>query len=239
MRMQSTVKQVTVSSVSVLISLLFGGCQIPESASEGAAGQRQDVYTWTARDADDRWTFPVPDGWYGGSYYQIMDRVSAAERGGEGDTPYVQILRTFSRDARGLDAILFHLEMSADGSHGDASILKINTTPITSTGDGFPAINQITTELWTELGQDLFRSTAGALDVKLIRHQEDVVKGNRVATAGFKVIMGAGRDDRYDGEILIYRPPVVTSFSLEAPWHVAGLRLEEMWTMVRSIEFKE
>lgn len=199
----------------------------------------QNVLAWTAQDANDRWTFPVPDGWYGGSYYQIRDRVSAAEQRGEGDALHIRILRTLSRDARGLDAILLHLETSADGSHGDATFLKVNTIPATSTGDGFPAITQLTTEMWTKYGQRLLGSTKGALNVQLIGHQEDIViRGNRVATAGFKIIKGAGRD-RYEGITIIYRPSGVTTFNLDAPWHVANPRFEEMWTIVRSLQFKK
>ena len=193
---------------------------------------------WTAQDANEKWMFTVPIGWYGGSYYQIMEKVSAGEQRGESDALHIQILRTLSRDARYLDAFLFHLETSADGSHGDASFLKINTTPRTSAKDGFPPIYQLTPEVWNRYGQRLLSSTQDALDVELIRHQEDIViQGYPVATAGFKIIRDAGRD-RYEGIIIIYRQSSVTTFNLEASWHIAGLRLEEMWKMARSIRFK-
>jgi hypothetical protein len=217
----------------VTAALLISSLQCPVACAQ------DDKAGWVAEDANNKWRLRVPEGWYGGGYYQITDRVSAMEKKGEGDTLPAQILRGLSRDARDLDAILLHLEMSADDSHGDGSFLKIRTTPAVSGASGFPAITQLTPEVWIKLGQRLLASTPGARDVQLIRHQEDIViRGNQVATAGFKIVKDTG-SDRYQGMIIIYRFPGVTTFLLDAPWHIAGLRLEEMWTMARSIRFQE
>jgi hypothetical protein len=150
----------------------------------------------------------------------------------------VALLRNLATQARYVDAILFQLEKSADGSRGDGSFLKIRTT--TAGPDAFPPISTLTNEMWIKYGGRLLSSTADEVDVQLIRHQEDIlIRGNRVATAGYKILKkGSGRD-RYQGLIVVYRKSGVTTFNLDAPWHVGGLRLEEMWEMVRSIRFKE
>jgi len=196
----------------------------------------QNAWAWTAEDANGEWSLIVRGEWYGGSYYQIMDRVRAATDRGEGDTLYVQLLRGLARDARTLDAILFHLESSSEAPSGTtASFIRINTTPMA--GGGFPPIEQLTTEVWKKFGGRLLGNTRGGTNVELIRHQEDItIKGNPIATAGFKITAMGG--DHYNGVIAIYRGSVVTTFFLDAPYDIAGFRLEEMWRMVRSIEFK-
>jgi len=199
----------------------------------------QNVFAWTAQGASGIWSFPVPGGWYGGSYYQIMKVIKDAEQRGEGDQLHIQILRSLSREARGLDAILFHIESSADGKHGNASFLKINITPATGTNDGFPSIDKLTTELFLKLGTRILGSTPGATDIKLLNHQEDLtIMGNRAAAVNYKLTMGGGRDDRYDGTVFIYRQTSVMTFNISAPWHVNSERHKEMWDMLRSIRFK-
>lgn len=199
----------------------------------------QDTSNWTAVDANGRWSFPVPEGWYGGSYYQIMERVNAADQKGEGYELHIQILRALSRDARYLDAVLFQIETSADGSHGDASFLKINTNPTSSSGeDGFPLISQLTTEVWNNLGIRFMGSTSDALDVKLLSHREDLtIRGYTAAAANYKIIRELGHDNRYVGLVIIYRQSNAMTFYLSTPWHVKNQRKDEMWMMLQRIQF--
>jgi hypothetical protein len=219
-------KCLMIATAGLLNSSLLGTIAYPQVQSVG----------WVAEDANNKWHLRVPLGWYGGSYYQIMDHVSKMEKNGEGDTPPAQILRALARDARDKDASLLHVESSSDGLHGNGSLLGIRTTPGTS---GFPAIAELTSDVWIKYGEQLLASTAGAREVQLIRHQEDIlIQGNAVATAGFKITKDAGKD-RYVGVIVIYRLSGVTSFLLDTPWQVRDLRLEEMWTMARSIRFQE
>lgn len=199
----------------------------------------QNVFAWTAQGASGKWSFPVPGGWYGGSYYQIVKVIKDAEQRGEGDQLHITILRSLSRSARDLDAILFHIESSADGKHGNASFLKINTIPRTGANDGFPGIDTLTTEVWMKLGTRILGSTPGATDIKLLNHQEDLtIMGNRAAAVNYKLTMGGGRDDRYEGTVFIYRQTSVMTFNISAPWHVNSERHKEMWDMLRSISFK-
>src|SRR5712691_3050523 len=87
------------------------------------------------------------------------------------DALHVKLLRGLTAEARYLDANLFQLETSADGSRGDGSFLKIRTT---AAGAGaFPSIKTLTNETWVKYGDRLLSSTADAVDVQLIRHQED------------------------------------------------------------------
>jgi hypothetical protein len=206
-------------------------------------GSVHHALAWNAEDANKKWTLPVVEGWYGGSYYQIKEAMLSEESRDKTDRNalLVKILRLLSDEARGFDAILMHLEMSADDIHGDRSLLKINTSPVhdSEPGSGFPPITALTDETWAKYGERVLGSTRGATAVQLIRHQEDIVIGGyKTATVGFMITKGQG-DKRYQGIIIIYRGPTVTTFLLDAPWHVAGVRLEEMWTMARAIRFQE
>lgn len=197
----------------------------------------QNVDPWTAQDANEGWTMPAASGWYGGSYYQILDKVSKMERDTDSRSVFAaKVLRQLSREARQVDAALMHVERSADKSHGDLSILTIQTL---LGYEAFPAFAALKEPFWIRWGQHLLSTTNGAHDVTLIRHREDlIIRGNQVGAAGFK-ITAADSSKRYRGLILIYRSAGITVINLDAPWHVADSRLEETWTMVRAIEFRK
>jgi len=191
---------------------------------------------WTVRDANQNWTLRVSGEWYGGSYDQIQDRLAVLEQQKGAPPESVRILRTLGNMAKDIDAILLHIETSADNAHGNASFLKVKTMP--TAGGKFPPITGLDVATWNALGK-LFASNAGAEGAELVRHQEDIViEGNQVAAAGFK-IKSANRGERYIGVIVVYRPGRATMFNLDTPWQVSSARLDETWSMVRSVRFTD
>lgn len=212
---------------AILLAAMLPGA--PAARQEPGAG-------WTVEDADGQWTLTAPAGWYGGSYYKIRDVLASAETDKDGPPVLVPLLRALIQEARGVGAILLKLELSRDGSHGDGSFVKIRSTPAIA-GAEFPPITSLTDDTWANYAQRLLSSRSGAQDVRLIRHDENLaIGGNPVATAHFLVVKG-GDKDRFESLLIIYRKPAVTSLKLDAPWHLAESRLEEMWTMARSIRF--
>ena len=195
----------------------------------------QGAMAWTAEGVDENWSFEVPGKWFGGNYYQIMERVNDAVARGEDDELYTQILQGLAREARGLDAILLHLETSSETGGGDGSVIKINTSPLGG-DNGFPPIEMMTGDVLDNLARRFQSKTPGATGFEILQHQNDL--GNsliKVAWVSIRIIAEGG--DRYEGLILMYRADTVTTFSLAAPYDIAGLRLEEMWEMARRIRF--
>jgi hypothetical protein len=194
--------------------------------------------TWTVEDANEKWTCRAPQGWYGGSYYQIKERLSLAQQDRQGPPQVAAILRMLGEQARSMDAILLHLESSLDGSRGDGSLLKIRTTPHTGRSDQFPGISELSEETWKKYAGRLLSSTSGARDVQLLGHRADLTaQGVPAATASFRIKTDG--DDRYEGLVILYRRSGVTSFLLESPFHVSARRMDDVWSMVRSMRFSD
>jgi hypothetical protein len=101
--------------------------------------QSQKASAWQVNGRELNWSVSVPDGWMGGSFYQIETSIQNTD-----NVQLRDILRTLQDSAKDNEAVLIHLEDAFDAAHRHPSFSTRTMTEIKVTfGKNAPGLKEM------------------------------------------------------------------------------------------------
>ena len=186
---------------------------------------------WTVEGMDVGWTMVVKEGWYGGNFEQVSQRIQRAQRAGEPpDSLFMQTFRALKEEARGLDAVLMKIEPTLEIR---ATFVRVRVMA-PSTAD---AVMGVGVEEFLRVFGMTLRSEDPSATVTRLGTRKLTIGGRFARTTQFKVAI-AGQASSRIAVYAVIAPKFGHVFTLSSQESVADARISAFEGMLPSLRYK-